>query len=206
MTGTLEKTIILLEEVLPKIDWEKLGCDFTVQLKEFYSGYLKILKGAGNLSSGNRTFLSEKFQKHLENLIKNATEAEARGSNMPLMEWGQSLTKKADIYVRAGDQELFIEIKNYLEFNHLAAALIEAMLFKKEYPNSKFLIVCWSHAWHKKGNKLCELFTSKKDSPVSSIIKEYVDGIFAFNPKYDQKLESPIKLIEFIRAKSSLIA
>ncbi|MBW1995473.1 MAG: hypothetical protein JRI77_13650 [Deltaproteobacteria bacterium] len=172
------------------------------KLKKFYSDYLEEIKQRASdcfnrikpLRRGDRKYLVKPFGNRLSELLECVTEG---GIKQEYKISFETLTKPIDILIH-GKKKIFIEIKYYLDFNHLGAALFESILCKQKYKNSKFFVVCWYDSGREKKRNQFNYGKIFEELPDSV---KYIDGVFSLNPKYDKnkKLEEAINFLKEIK-------
>ncbi len=166
---------------------------FSEELKKFYQSYLEEMKKSIKQcckndkppSPGDRKKNTQIFTKALIGLISDVIDvpkdeiiSEKRVTFMDK----RKLEKPIDLYIPKINT--FIEIKYVLDFNHVGSALFEAILCKK-LKNIRFLVVGWYDSAQER--KDCFAYNEILDNEKLPELKNYIDGIFALNPKYGTK-------------------
>lgn len=138
---------------------------------------------AGALEAGLDAFFTQ-HRWSREKQLETVTDEANCPSNMPFR-------NKVDRAYMHGEKVVFVEVKSTLEFNALAAAIVEAMLFKKETTKSTFFIVL--------------SLTTKSISEVRALEivsmvypERTIDGVFILLPendkdKFGQYLENGVR-------------
>jgi len=142
---------------------QKFYSNLETDFNALYSEHIKKAK-----ARGNRTFASKIFQKNLKAAVEAMGKTVEQEKDILSKSYTDFLkTKRIDLFV---NRKMAVEIKTWIEFNHLGAAYLEAMVCSFE----KFFIAGLSTI-PKNYLKLRELV--KKTGMISDVV--------VFNPKIE---------------------
>jgi len=205
---TLLGDISRLEKNRGKINWDKIEQKYRAPLEKFYESFLEDLKDLRKekIKPGNKKFKVNRFEERLRELFKNvigdrAKVTDERPKLQPRKEFEDCFkpNKKKEIDIKiaktgredTGSPVFYIEIKYNLTIDNLGAALVEAIITKRNNKD-KFFVISFYETGRKRGNinykELC------KKSP----FREYIDGVVCFGPEFDHELRDVVELLREI--------
>jgi len=204
---TLPGDINRLEKNIGKINWDKIDQKYRAPLDKFYKNFLEDLKKLRieETKSGNKKFKVNRFEKRLKELFETVVGNRAKVTDeRPKLQLRKDFedcfkpNKKKEIDIKIAKTErgdtspvFYIEIKYNLTIDHLGAALVEAIITKRNNKD-KFFVISFYETGRKRGNinykELC------KKSP----FREYIDGVVCFGPEFDPELRDVVELLREI--------